>query len=415
MSDSLPLGQGAREESREGAIRGTYLLIADVFYPQELPPEAKTNSFLARSLAEMGWRVLLWGGARARSPIDSALLEVVRNVRKWSFLELIRMTFWIAWNRPSRIGLTYFSTAYSLKAHINWVPLIAKWFGIPCTTLFTNGVAPNRNRFQEQVARWLSLGHLLELPIGLLGTSAHLVFYSAADREKLLSKEGRSYFSYSIVTPPSVLGAPPQSVFHRDGPEDFSSAAPFRLGYFGLIYFGKGLVYLIKALRLLFDRGHSVRLLVIGGGAPVTADEAWNQTCANHLKHLHQLARDLEIDHAITWCAYRSDFETAAMISGCHAICLPFDDGVTGLRSSFVECATIGVPLITTLTEASDDYFRTDGSGVLFVDPANPEQIAEAVMRLYESPALRLYSQEHVRRFAERYFRSSELVEAFLA
>ena len=413
MTEAPSRSRWANERKNAVSTKGTYLFIADAFYPKVLPPEAKTNAFIATSLAQRGWRVAIWGGAKAAVPPGVPRLKVVRKVETWNAFELIRMAAWIMLHRPARIGLAYFSSTYSMKAHINWLPFIAKWLGIHCTTLFTNGESTNRDPGQDRLFRWLGFAHLLGSPVGPLGASSHMVFYSMADKAKLLYCEDSSMYSYSIVSPPSFLRLPPGAGLRSGDPSKIASTGHFQLGYFGLIYPGKGLACLIKGLSLVLESGISVRLVVIGGSGAVTADEASNKRCEDEEAELHQLALDLKVDYAITWCGYRDESEAAILITDCQAVCLPFDDGVTGLRSSFVECANLGVPVITTLTAATDDFLRAKGSGIMFVEPQNPEQIAAAIARLDADADLRRTCGEQVRHFAATHFKNGSLVDAF--
>lgn len=256
--------------------------------------------------------------------------------------------------------------------------------------------------------RWLGFAHLLEVPAGPLGGSSRLVVYCMGDMVNLLGAEGLSKYSCSVVPPPTVL-PPPAS---HGGVAEEAPSDHFLVGYFGLSYPGKGLEWLLRGLHLALQSGIPVKLIVIGGSGAVTANQAWNQICEDYSSSLKQLARDLGIQGIIMWCGYQDDKEAAKLIADCQAICLPFEDGVTGLRSSFVECATIGVPLITTLTGGTDEYLRAENSGILFVAPENSEQIAAAISRLYADPGLRQACREQVRRFAAKNFRSGAFVDA---
>jgi len=394
-------------------MKGLFLLLVDTFYPADITPEAKTNAFVASSLALRGWRVAIWGGQKAVQVHHAGNVEIVRNVQTWGLIELFRLAMWIGLHRPARIGIAYFVSGYSLKTHINWIPFIAKCFGIPCTTLFTNGNRPNRSIFQNVMLSGLGFSDHVNAPVGPLGGSDRLIFHSKANMLTLLGTERQARYSYVIVPPPFVLPRPPiAALFRQERTGRTPPKAQFVLGYFGLIYPSKGLEWLLNAVSLARKRGLSIKLIVIGGDTK-TGDQAWNVACEDYRAMLEQLARNLKLQPHVIWCGYLGDVEASNLIADCHAVCLPFDDGVTGLRSSFVQCAMIGVPIITTLTDATDEYLRADDSGILFISPQNAEQIVQAISHLYADPHLRKTCRKRVRRFAARTYNCDAWGEAF--
>ena len=63
-------------------MRKTVLLIADAFYPAEMPPESQTNTYLAVELGRRGWNVTVWAGAGAQVPPTSINVRIHRAAKK---------------------------------------------------------------------------------------------------------------------------------------------------------------------------------------------------------------------------------------------------------------------------------------------------------------------------------------------
>jgi glycosyltransferase involved in cell wall biosynthesis len=103
----------------------------------------------------------------------------------------------------------------------------------------------------------------------------------------------------------------------------------------------------------------------------------------------------------------------AQYIAACDAICLPFDDGLTNTRSSFMECAALGVPIITTITDRTDARLCDPKCGILFVTPRNPKQIVETILFLMEDKARAAHYRTLIVQFAKEYGRSEKIVECF--
>jgi glycosyltransferase involved in cell wall biosynthesis len=382
-----------------------YLLIAESFYPGELPGEARTNTYLAEQLSYRGWRVVVWAPPPAAAPPSAKNLTVIHRHRKWGYLELLRVMTWIVTYSPTKIGLLYNVTEFSLSPAVTWVPLLAKLLGLTCKTLMTNGVQPRRSRLQNKVFSALGFRDVVDLPIGPLAVSERVVVYSEPNKRALFGQSGWGSVC-TIVSPPAVvLNATPDRVRPDSG--------FFRVGFFGLLYPSKGLEWIIEALPLIRKLGVSVRLSVIGENGGVTSNESWNAKCREYEENLHKLSKSLGVDDLIQWHGFQPDSEANKLISECDLVCLPFDEGLTGLRSSFVECAKLGIPIVTTLSDETEEYLRNRESGIIFVPPKSPESIAKETAHLVNDTDRRKELGQKIARFADSTFSGQSFVDAF--
>jgi glycosyltransferase involved in cell wall biosynthesis len=391
----------------------TYLLIADAFYPKELPPEAQTNTFLALGLVRRGWDVALWAGAGSALPPESPGLRLLRCVNFWGMAEMVRIALWIWRNRPERIGLAYGSVFYSNRGYIKLVPFLARFFGIPCTVLFTNGNLPGSERI-ETCLRWLAGRQRAEHRMGLLADSNRLVFYSEVDRNGLLGSAPSELWARTVLcTPPAVLPAVGPANAAAARAELGATTDDWLIGYFGLLYPEKGVEWLVDAIEMLVRQGAAVKLAVIGGNGGCSSNPEWNTACERYERRLRDKVQAQGLHQHVTFVGYVLGSVAAQYIAACDAICLPFDDGLTGTRSSFMECAALGVPIITTISDRTDAHLCNPECGILYVSPRNPKQIADTVLFLMEDKTRAAHYRTLIMQFATEYGQREKIVECF--
>jgi glycosyltransferase involved in cell wall biosynthesis len=180
-----------------------------------------------------------------------------------------------------------------------------------------------------------------------------------------------------------------------------------------MLYPGKGVEWLVDAVEMLVRRGTSVKLALIGGNGGCTSDSDWNAACARYEMQLREKVRSQGLQSHTTFVGHAQASAAAQHIAACDAICLPFDDGLTGTRSSFLECAALGVPIITTISDRTDSRLCDIKCGILFVSPRNPKQIVETILFLMEDKARAAHYRTLIMQFAKEYGRNEKIVECF--
>jgi len=394
--------------------KGSLLLIADAFYPREIPPECKTNTYLASALAMRGWNVLVWAGHGAGVPSSSGNVRIVRSTRFWGLTEAIRIFVWLALNKPRQVILMYHSELYSNRPEINWVPIMARLVGVHCVTLFTSGIIPRRDMIQDRVLSLLGYGVLLKCPVGPLGASGKMVFYCDDDRNHLLGMDPLNLKTQSEISmPPNTLPVNSRTDKSIVRASLGLTNEDFLVGYFGLLYPGKGIEYLVDAMRILKDKGITTKLIIVGPHGGVTANESWNLDCRNYEIALKHKSDELAITDMIIWSGFCKDSKAVELLACCDLVCLPFDKGLTNMRSSFITCAQIGVPVITTVTSVTDEFLRDPRSGIMYVEPRNSAQIADRVAMCYKDRELTLGRGFMLKGFAARRYSNERFVDCF--
>lgn len=139
----------------------------------------------------------------------------------------------------------------------------------------------------------------------------------------------------------------------------------------------KGQITLIEALPLVHERVPNIHLVLAGRGPEL-------QTC-------RQKAEALGMEGFIHTPGYLPDDTLQALYQSCTCFALPTgedEDGqVEGFGLVFTEAHAHGKPVIAGRSGGVVDAVLHEKTGLL-VPPGNPEQLADALLRLIEEPEL---------------------------
>ena len=155
------------------------------------------------------------------------------------------------------------------------------------------------------------------------------------------------------------------------------------MAYFGFLNESKGGEDLILALDRLVQQGYNAHLLMIGG--QVGDVDPTNAAYADRVRSLVQ-ARGLA--ERVQWTGYTSTAEVSAHLLAADAVVMPYQDGASFRRTTFIAALRHGCPVITTYPAIPLPELH-DGDNVLLVPPRDSEALAGAAARLADDPALR--------------------------
>jgi glycosyltransferase involved in cell wall biosynthesis len=127
---------------------------------------------------------------------------------------------------------------------------------------------------------------------------------------------------------------------------------------------------LLRAARLLADRGVPVKFCAVGQG-PLEAD----------VIALHE---ELGLAGTVTLTGYRPD--AVRLMAGCD--CFVLASQWEGLPVAVMEACALGLPIVSTAVGGMKESF-TDGVDALLVPPAHPDLLADALQRVACDGALR--------------------------
>lgn len=141
----------------------------------------------------------------------------------------------------------------------------------------------------------------------------------------------------------------------------------------GRVVSGKGMEFYLRAARILVDRGHDIRFLMIG------ADSA-ERHCQSDLD---VLARDLNLGRRLIFTGQRQDVPD--VLRDVDMVVHP--SLTEGLSNVILEAMAGGIPVVATRVGGNPELVEDGHTGFL-VPAANAEAIADAITRLVEQPEM---------------------------
>jgi glycosyltransferase involved in cell wall biosynthesis len=133
----------------------------------------------------------------------------------------------------------------------------------------------------------------------------------------------------------------------------------------------------VEAMKILIDKGHRLKLLIIGG---LTFEYALADF-ADYPTQIKKLISDLGIENLVQWLGFSNPQEVSKNLLESDICVLPFIDGVNERGSSFNTALSHGLPLVTTLGDYAPSKL-IDHENVLLVPPKNPTSLARAILEL---------------------------------
>ena len=150
-------------------------------------------------------------------------------------------------------------------------------------------------------------------------------------------------------------------------PDAASSRDPQQLLFVGAIRPVKGVDLLLRAMRILMDRGRSERLLLVG--------EAFYGRYQEEELRLKKMVQDLGIGDRVQFAGKQLPPYLGMTMGRSAALILP--SRIEALGMVLVEALACGTPVVATRCGGPEEIV-TDQVGVL-VPPENPEELARGI------------------------------------
>lgn len=208
-----------------------------------------------------------------------------------------------------------------------------------------------------------------------------LVITNDADREVLLHEHPAQAHKYSVIPAAGGLPCPSGVLAERDAlraalrRELGLADDVFLLGYFGFINEEKGIESLWVALRELRAAGFPVHLLLVGG---LHSDR--EAEISPYHERLLRAVDAMALGDAVTVTGYLDADAASRRLVGLDLAVLPFRDGLTTKRSSFLSVLSHDVPVLSTRGLHLPPAIRHGGNAYL-VPVAEPESTGKALAR----------------------------------
>jgi len=169
------------------------------------------------------------------------------------------------------------------------------------------------------------------------------------------------------------------------------------LCYFGFLNASKGGIVLIDVLKQLVAAGINAHLLMIGGrvGASDPTNAAYLQKVETHIAEQGLKAR-------VHWTGHLPAPQVSAAFHCADVCLLPYEDGASYRRGSFMAALTHGMAIVTTPPAVSYPHLN-DGENILLAPAHDTPALTAAVTRLLTNADLRQKLGGNARRLAQRF------------
>jgi glycosyltransferase involved in cell wall biosynthesis len=288
-------------------------------------------------------------GLRSDLPYEVRTLETA-----WRFGELPRLAGAVSRTRPDVVHIEFPGSGYGRGFGATTLPwaLLARHPRLPAAMTF--------HEFDR-----LSRRFRLRLAGGAL--PCRLVVTVGPDLTRSVRRHLGRWPGLHVVEIPIAANVAPSAAGRRPRPTLRHRSGELLVGYWGFLRPDKGIETLLDAFAELRTSGRRVRLILAGDPGP---DVDYVRAVGAGLER-EGFGDDVIVTGAL------AEEELSAVLGELDVCALPFRDGLTPNRGTYLAAVAHGVPVVTTsLAGADDDPARH----TRFVEPGNPSALAEAIL-----------------------------------
>lgn len=339
---------------------------------------------LAEALRSAGHAVAILTDRRAAEPDGAAAASLNAAIRRWHWPSLLTMRRWAKRERLDIINLQFETAAYGMSAAIHALPWV---LGVPLVTTFHDLRAPylfpKAGRLRDQALWWLVRG------------SAGVIVTDAADGDRLRDQvPGRAVRVIPIGS--NIPTTPPPGFNRQQWRHDHAvNDAALLIGYFGFMNASKGIEALVDGLAQAVSHGLDGQLVLIGGGVTESDPGAAAYTTA-----IRSRLAGAGLTARTHWTGFVAPDQVSGWLLACDVVALPFSDGLSLRRGSFLAALAHGCTILTTRPSAPIDGLDSAAAWVTAGDVAG---IADQLTALAADPERRAALGIAAAQFAERF------------
>jgi glycosyltransferase involved in cell wall biosynthesis len=350
------------------------------FLTGEYPPMqggvADHTRHLAQHLAAMDVQVAILTSAKASPTSSSAGISVHPIIRNWRLSCWKRIAGFLAATRPDIVHIQYQAAAYDLTAWINWLPWRLRLGRLRPRVVVT---------FHDLRVPYIfpKAGPLRRWSVLALARSADAVITTNAEDEAALRRYPWATHVRRIPLGSNIEAQPPagyqRNTWRQQRGVDDSRVL---LAYFGFLNPSKGGEDVILVLDRLVRRGLDACLLMIGG--QVGDVDATNRA---YLEQVRALVRLHHLEDRVLWTGHVEAEEVSAALMAADVVVMPYRDGVSLRRTTFIAALRHGCAVVTTPPAVDVPELRS-GDNLLLAPVGDVDAMAEAVAQVALDPAL---------------------------
>ncbi|MHB1294787.1 MAG: glycosyltransferase family 4 protein [Anaerolineae bacterium] len=347
------------------------ILLVSGEYPPMEGGVADFTHLLSQAMAGAGHDIHVLTAREAAGAADEGI-TVHPLMRSWGFGGLYAtLRRLCARLRPDVVNVQYQTAAYGMHPAVNLLPRAMR--RLPVVTTFHDLLVPYLFPKAGRVRDWVNLE---------LARSSRAAIVTNAEDERRLAGAGLAYVTRIPIGSNIDCALPPD--YQRDARRARWGVAQstLLLSYFGFLNASKGGEELVAAVDLLVRAGRDVRLLMIGGA--VGASDATNRA---YLARVEESIHERGLDQRVIWTGYLAPDEVSAALTSSDLCVLPYRDGVSFRRGSFMAALAHGVPVVTTQPALALPELH-HGVNVWLVPPSDPAALAAGVAHLADHRAI---------------------------
>jgi glycosyltransferase involved in cell wall biosynthesis len=155
------------------------------------------------------------------------------------------------------------------------------------------------------------------------------------------------------------------------------------LAYFGFLNQSKGGLELVAGLDNLTRRGYNPKLVMIGGQVGDV-----DPTNAAYADQVHAQIGERGLEDRVVWTGHTSLEEVSANLLAADVVVMPYRDGVSFRRTTFIAALSHGRPVVTSQPAYPLAELR-DGENVVLAPAGDVDALTDAIARLLDSAPLR--------------------------
>ncbi len=362
-------------------------LVTGEFPPMQGGMGDFTNE-VGKALIELGIETSVITSTQAQGPRDERYdpaLTVYPIISRWGWghwrpiLDLVRR------ERFDVLNLQYQAAAYGMHPAINFLPLRLK--------------GPGTFRSARPLPKIVVTFHDLKVPylfpkagpvrwwvvMALVRWSEATIVTNRQDLLTLQATCSNDLSRYYLIPIGSNIEPSPPSNYNRDQQRARWGVGPdgILLSYFGFLNESKGGEVLIRTLERLVRDGRDVRLLMVGG--QFGSSDPTNVAYAQYIK---SLIEELGLAERVLWTGFTTPDQVSANLLASDICVLPYRDGASFRRGSFMAALIHGLPIVSTRPQVPLPELA-DGQNIALAPPDDVEALAAKIVALAASPQQR--------------------------
>jgi glycosyltransferase involved in cell wall biosynthesis len=350
------------------------------FLTGEYPPMqggvADHTRHLARHLAAPDLQVAVLTSVKADPRDPSVPVDVHPIIRRWSMGCWRQIDRFLQAYRPDVVHIQYQAAAYDLTAWVNWLP----WWLRRRQTRPQIVVTFHDLRVPYIFPR---AGRLREWSVQALARFADAVITTNAEDEMTLRRHTWAAHVRRIPLGSNIEVQPPDGYVRSTWRQRWGlNDSHLLLAHFGFLNVSKGGHDLILVLEWLVKRGYKAHLLMIGGQVGDV-----DPTNRAHFEQVRALISDRGLEDRVHWTGHVGSEEVSANLLAADVVVMPYRDGVSFRRTTFIAALRHGCAVVTTLPAIALPELRA-GENVLLAPVGDIGAIADAVCRVEQDATL---------------------------